>query len=56
MCEKVRYDVKVGTERLITLNGSADGVQLSGDKFRDSRHFSNTLFNIMRGGIFDKNY
>jgi len=56
LCEKVRYDVKVGTERLITLNGSADGVQLSGDKFRDSRHFSNTLFNIMRGGIFDKNY
>ena len=56
LCEKVRYDVKVGTERLITLNSSADGVQLSGDKFRDSRHFSNTLFNIMRGGIFDKNY
>ena len=54
LCEKVRYDVKVGTERLITLNSSADGVQLSGDKFRDSRHFSNTLFNIMRGGILIK--
>jgi len=56
LCKKVKQDVKIGTERLITLNGSADGVQLSGDKFRDSRHFSNTLFNIMRGGIFDKNY
>ncbi|MEN8797658.1 MAG: hypothetical protein ABF293_00325, partial [Flavobacteriaceae bacterium] len=26
------------------------------DELRDSRHFSNTLFNIMRGGIFDNNY
>ena len=28
--------------------------KLSADNFRDTRHFANTLFNIMRGGIFDK--
>jgi hypothetical protein len=31
-------------------------MQLSADVFRDTRHFANTLFNIMRGGIFDFNY
>lgn len=31
-------------------------MQLSADVFRDTRHFSNTLFNIMRGGVFDFNY
>ena len=35
---------------------ASDGIQLTGDKLRNSRHFSNTMFNIMRGGIFDDNY
>lgn len=38
------------------MNAASDGMQLTADKFRDTRHFSNTLFNIMRGGIFDNNY
>ena len=53
---EVKNDIELGTHRLIVLNGSSDGIQLTNDKFRDTRHFSNTLFNIMRGGIFDKNY
>jgi hypothetical protein len=48
--------IELGTQRLIKLNASSDGLQLSADKLRDTRHFSNTLFNIMRGGIFDNNY
>lgn len=35
---------------------SADGVQLTGDRLRDARHFSNTLFNVMRGGVFVDGY
>ena len=31
-------------------------MQLTADKLRNTRHFANTLFNIMRGGIFDNNY
>ena len=31
-------------------------LQLTNDKLRMIRHFSNTMFNIMRGGIFDDNY
>ena len=49
-------DIELGSKRLKELNASSDGIQLSADVFRDTRHFSNTLFNIMRGGIFDFNY
>ncbi|MDN3204812.1 hypothetical protein [Algoriphagus sediminis] len=45
-----------GTENLKRLTYSADGSQLTSDKRRDARHFANTMFNIMRGGIFDDNY
>lgn len=54
--DKVNESIKLGTQCLIELNAASDGLQLSADKFRDARHFSNTLFNIMRGGIFDNNY
>ncbi|HNV29638.1 MAG TPA: hypothetical protein PKJ83_10910 [Cyclobacteriaceae bacterium] len=53
---KVNADVEAGTEQLIQLNAAADGLQLTNDTLRDTRHFANSLFNIMRGGIFDENY
>ncbi len=56
LAEQIREDVALGTQRLIGLNAASDGLQISKDPFRDARHFSNTLFNIMRGGIFDMNY
>ncbi|WP_299113576.1 hypothetical protein [uncultured Winogradskyella sp.] len=49
-------DIERGTQKLIKLNASSDALQLTNDKQRDTRHFANTLFNIMRGGIFDDNY
>jgi hypothetical protein len=52
----VQEDVSLGSKNLLELNSSSDGIQLTADKLRNSRHFSNTLFNIMRGGIFDDNY
>jgi hypothetical protein len=52
----VLNDVALGTRKLIDLTGNADGLQLTADKLSNTRHFSNTLFNIMRGGIFDENY
>lgn len=54
--QQIEQDIELGSKRLIELNASADGIQLSNDVYRDTRHFSNTLFNIMRGGIFDHNY
>lgn len=52
----VEKDIEAGTNRLIALVAAADGLQLTADERRDTRHFSNVLFNIMRGGIFDDNY
>ncbi|AOW16020.1 hypothetical protein LPB03_00460 [Polaribacter vadi] len=54
--EKLNKSIEIGTEKLIELVASSDGLQLSNDKLINTRHFSNTLFNIMRGGIFDHNY
>lgn len=53
---KVQEDIDLGTESLVELISNADGIQLTADKMTNTRHFSNTLFNIMRGGIFDDNY
>jgi hypothetical protein len=52
----VEKDIEEGTQNLIALNAAADGMQLTADKLRNTRHFANSLFNIMRGGIFDNNY
>lgn len=56
LTELVKEDIERGTQQLIELNAAADGLQLTADYFRDTRHFANSLFNIMRGGIFDNNY
>ena len=53
---QVIEDIELGKQNLIALNASADGLQFTADKRKDTRHFSNVLFNIMRGGIFDHNY
>ncbi len=54
--KKVLADVNLGTENLIKLTAASDGLQYTADGLKDTRHFSNVLFNIMRGGIFDDNY
>jgi len=52
----IQNDIDAGTKHLLELVGASDGIQLGDNKLRNTRHFSNTLFNIMRGGIFDNNY
>ena len=54
--EIIQTDIKAGTTHLLELVGASDGIQLGDNKLRNTRHFANTLFNIMRGGIFDDNY
>lgn len=49
-------DVDKDSATLFGLVASADGVQLTSDRSKNLRHFSNTLFNIMRGGVFSDNY
>ena len=52
----VDTDIKKGTSNLKKIVSNADGTQLSKDELSTARHFSNTLFNVMRGGIFTNNY
>lgn len=54
--EAIKKNVAEGSHQLIQLSASADGLQLTADRLRDTRHFANTMFNIMRGGIFDHHY
>jgi hypothetical protein len=56
LAESIKQDIAQGTRQLIRLNAAADGLQVTADRLRDTRHFANTMFNIMRGGIFDQNY
>jgi len=53
---KVLDDIELGTKNLISLTSAADGLQCTSDQRKNTRHYSNVLFNIMRGGIFDDNY
>ena len=52
----IKQDIESGTQELLQLVCAADGLQRSNDKRGNDRHFANTMFNIMRGGIFDDNY
>ena len=54
--QSINQDIDSGLRNLIQLIASSDGLQLTEDTLRNVRHCSNTLFNIMRGGIFDNNY
>ena len=56
LIDKVNNDINLGTKRLVELNSASDAIQVTSDNLKDTRHFANTLFNIMRGGIFDNNY
>lgn len=56
LAHQINLSIGKGTRELQQLCAAADGLQLTADKLRDTRHFANTMFNIMRGGIFDDHY
>ncbi len=49
-------DIDVGTENLNRIIGNSDGLQVTEDVLSANHHYANTLFNVMRGGLFDDNY
>ncbi len=54
--QQIENEVALDSERLTQRIARADGLEQTGDALNDVRHCSNTLFNIMRGGIFDSGY
>lgn len=52
----IEKSLQNSSDKLKRLVGMADGIQETGDKLNDRRHFANTMFNVMRGGIFENGY
>jgi len=52
----VNNDIVAGTDALAKIVANADGLQMTADRLSVARHYSNVLFNVMRGGIFEDNY
>jgi CRISPR/Cas system endoribonuclease Cas6 (RAMP superfamily) len=49
-------NIEKGTLALLSIVSQADGIQFTADENDNARHFSNVLFNAMRGGIYNENY
>jgi len=54
--DRVIADVARGTANLVRIVGETDGLQATADEPSVWRHFANTLFNAMRGGIPEHGY
>ncbi len=54
--ELILADISKGTENLKRMVSLADGFQITETEMCYARHYTNTLFNIMRGGVFVNNY
>ena len=53
---QIDHDIAEGTENLMRIVGEAGGLQKTRDERNVWRHYSNTLFNVMRGGLPDCGY
>jgi len=56
LIEKIVADVQIDNNRLELFVNKADGVQFTSDEADTMRHFSNVMFNIMRGGFCPDDY
>ncbi|KAF0227049.1 MAG: hypothetical protein FD133_673 [Erysipelotrichaceae bacterium] len=54
--DEVNTDVSKGDYNLKKLVFNADGIQCTANEKVSYRHFSNTLYNIMRGGVYADGY
>jgi hypothetical protein len=56
LIQTIKEDVDQGTKNLMRIVARADGLQNSADLSNTARHFSNVLFNVLRGGYFYDDY
>lgn len=54
--DDLENDIAIGSQNLARIVGITDGLQVTEDKLSANHHFSNVLFNVMRGGLFVDNY
>ncbi len=53
---EVKENIALGTKKLKKLVSYSDGLQVTGSEIGYNRHYTNVLYNIMRGGVFISNY
>ncbi len=56
LIQDLENDIAAGQSTLWKMVASADGLQLSNDRLCSDHHFSNVMFNVMRGGVFTDQY
>jgi len=56
LMQELHTDVEKGRDRLHNLIASADGFQETSDRDASLHHYHNTLCNILRGGVPEKDY
>ena len=54
--KKIDKAIAKSNKALLEKISKADGIQLTNNSLNNFRHSANTLFNIMRGGLFEDNY
>jgi hypothetical protein len=54
--QTIEEDIDANRKKLLRFVTSADGLQISNQRLCTNHHFVNTMFNIMRGGIFADQY
>ncbi len=54
--ELIENSIQKGTDSLLSIIAETDGIQHTSDENKMARHFSNVLFNNMRGGLYSEGY
>ncbi len=52
----IATSIDSGTDELLRIIASADGMQLTAEENVVAHHYANVLFNVLRGGTFDNQY
>ena len=56
LARSIADSISSGTDRLSRIVGGSDGFQHTAEENVTAHHYANTIFNVMRGGIFDDQY
>lgn len=56
LANSIESSIDKGNKSLLAIVAQSDGVQQTADEHRVARHFSNVLFNTMRGGYYSQVY
>jgi hypothetical protein len=54
--QNLAKSIAAGSDGLAKIMASSDGFQRTNDEAVDVHHYANTLFNVLRGGIFNDQY